>query len=1712
MKEEEESGGGERGPQGHGTVITTAVTTTPTSTSTATSTIIAAASRGRACSPREPNAAALASSGWSRVRRRFPRSATASGAALQHHQHHQQHHQQGHFLQQQPQQQHAAPHCRPRAARLEAREREWLRADRGRGCVRLHGPDGASCGRALLCTEATEARELLRMHEQQQAQAKHKLDQRLQVKPQQQQQQHMKQELQQQQQLLKQNQVQQMLKRQTQQRRQQQHESVSPVRGRRSDEDNDEGEEQEEGEEEEEEEVEDEEGQEEEAAATRRQRPALYVRLVGHEVVRRVGPGERPLRLQRDFLEALGYAEPWRLQEEGAAAELASLFRLHLGKPEVLEHEARVALSGMFSVRKGRTQLHKWSERRVVLCGTCLLVSSLRESLQGKLHVIPLIGGKVEEVRKRQHCLAFSSAGPQTQTYYVSFNSFAEYLRWLRQASKIVSQRIGSVDLSCCNLEELPEPLFHSQDVTHLNLRHNLLGHGIGDTLRFSQLRSLNLSHNSLGVFPEMLCHIPTLTELNLSCNGLPNLPAAIGNMNSLQSLVLDCNALSTLPEELTNLQSLAYLGLSFNFFERMPPICQGLLALERVCLAGNRMDIFEMGSLSDLRHVKLVDLRLNTLRRLVAGDPAVLGHVTHLDVRDCELRGELDATSLACLETLRCDRNELTALRAAGHALKTLGAAHNLLSTVSIHPAPVQLAYADISRNKLESVPEWIPDATSLEILNISHNEISELPIRLLCAEGLKRLLAGHNQLRRLPERLERVHMETLDVQHNLLTELPTALFLKAPSLRSLNASANRLESLPPSVLGEGESVSTLQELYLANNQLVDKCVPHLTGHQHLRVLHLTYNLLTTFPASKLAKLTELEELNLSGNRLRTVPTTILGCKRLHTLCAHSNAINVFPEVFQLPEIKLVDLSCNELTEVPLPESLPPKLQELDLMGNPRLALDLAALDMLSHITCLKIDPRPTLPPGDAAESPIWSHGCAETLGQRKKLCVSSLASGAFGEDAREALYGVFDGERNVEVPRLLQCTMGDVLSEEMQRAPASSSEDHMLYTFLGTHKKLGTAGQKLGASAVLCHLRRDLPEAGNGGGGRLTLTAGNVGSCRVLLCRAGCTVSLTPDFTLTECREERERLRGINAIITEDNKVGGVTSVTRLLGCSFLYPSVLPRPHTRALRLTPDDELLLLCSRSLAAFLPPIEAVEAIRDVADPLAAAKKLTTLAQGYGCHDNLGVVVVRLSVALEDAGCCTCDAVSAETAVNNGSGGSSSGAFSELSSEVSSEVAGSEVSSEVGSTASDEQPPSLGLVEVGGSVPSLQLSERRCSLHPSASARTFQRQMSAATFSSAYSDPGLDSSDDEDTGCGSGGGSGVGATNGHGANGANGGGGSDANPLYCLQMGGGGQRLEVEADVHPLCALAGPSSRSLKTLSVTSSETSDEGIVISLRADTSVACSEKPPGAHEPRSSSAAAAASEKRDGEAGESEGCDRSRESKLEPSWCDRGSGGRKVMNGSNARWLAVAEGHSKANGGSGGSRSGDATLGMGRCSKKILRRIQSHSDLLSGRDVPLVAGLGRGGLVASSSSAGAAGAAATRSGCISAPHCNGGASTLGRGRRNGSVVTPDCGQGLMEVIVASDAAPARPKRSAYFVSEPAPGPDPDDELIVPPELEEEVREQIRQYQQQQKLQDQQKATEQQKVEQQQMKQPLKLQQERREALIQQDVYDTAL
>ncbi|KAI2662165.1 PH domain leucine-rich repeat-containing protein phosphatase 2 [Labeo rohita] len=793
---------------------------------------------------------------------------------------------------------------------------------------------------------------------------------------------------------------------------------------------------------------------------------------------------------------------------------------------------------------------------------------------------------------------------------------------------------------------------------------------------RFAQLRSLNLSHNGLGVFPESLCEIQTLTELYLSCNGLSAVPARVENLQSLQTLCLDGNRLDSLPEELGSLVQLCSLGLSFNDFPHIPGVVERLCTLDKLAMAGNRVETLDLCSLLRMTHIKSIDLRLNGLRCVKSETLEPVKHLTQLDLRDNQLTS-LDLSSACSLETLQCQRNQLGALTLSGFTLRTLHASNN-----REYKRP---------ENLLEYLPDWVCDSRKIEVLDVSHNLLSELPARLLSSLSLRKLLAGNNRLERLADLLDHIPLETLDLQHNKLRELPESFFYKALNLKYLNVSANALETVPPSSQSE-ESLSTLQELYLTGNNLNENCAALLVGHQNLRVLHMAYNQLQSFPASKLSKLEVLEELNLSGNKLKTIPSTVSSCKRLHTLITHSNHISVFPEVLSLPEIKLVDVSCNEQTEILLPDSLPSTLQELDLTGNSSLMLEHKTLNLFSHISTLKLDQKPAVTAGDAqgTSSTLWDHGYAEMCGQRNKLCVSVLAVDRFG-DSPEAAYGIFDGDRNEEVSRLLQCTMGDVLAEEIQHSSVDSV--YMCNTFLTSHRKLGMAGQKLGASALLCYIHHESSEPGR-------------------------------YFSLT---------------VANDNKVSGVTCCSRLLGCSYLFPWVLPKPWVHTEPLCSQDEFLILGNKALF----------------------QKVSYQEASYGCRDNVGAVVVALHIG-EDS--CTCEPPLSNTesrgppvptplpiSVSPGDPATPSSS-SGIASEFNSEMSASEVGSEAGSTASDEHP---------SSGPTAR-PERRCSLHPTATLcntgpvaslgpgahpALFQRQPSSATFSSNQSDNGLDSDDE-----------------------------------------------------------------------------------------------------------------------------------------------------------------------------------------------------------------------------------------------------------------------------------------------------------------------------------------------------------------------------
>lgn len=78
----------------------------------------------------------------------------------------------------------------------------------------------------------------------------------------------------------------------------------------------------------------------------------------------------------------------------------------------------------------------------------------------------------------------------------------------------------------------------------------------------------------------------------------------------SLQTLCLDGNFLTSLPEELGNLQQLSSLGISFNNFSQIPDVYEKLTMLDKVVMAGNQLEVLNLGVLNRMSHIKHVDLR----------------------------------------------------------------------------------------------------------------------------------------------------------------------------------------------------------------------------------------------------------------------------------------------------------------------------------------------------------------------------------------------------------------------------------------------------------------------------------------------------------------------------------------------------------------------------------------------------------------------------------------------------------------------------------------------------------------------------------------------------------------------------------------------------------------------------------------------------------------------------------------------------------------------------------------------------------------------------------------------------------------------------------------------------------------------------------------------------------------------------------------------
>jgi len=131
-------------------------------------------------------------------------------------------------------------------------------------------------------------------------------------------------------------------------------------------------------------------------------------------------------------------------------------------------------------------------------------------------------------------------------------------------------------------------------------------------------------------------------------------------------------------------------------------------------------------------------------------------------------------------------------------------------------------------------------------------------------------------------------------------------------------------------------------------------------------RALDLSFNLLQDLPSDLPLTLPHLVSLNLSHNRLSSIPDSIFGFLHLRELnVSHNNLSELPPSICLLDKLRKMNASDNQISRLPLGIEQLQSLEKLNLLNNPLLHIPLAlgGLPRLTVVLAPPPHPRPLLP-----------------------------------------------------------------------------------------------------------------------------------------------------------------------------------------------------------------------------------------------------------------------------------------------------------------------------------------------------------------------------------------------------------------------------------------------------------------------------------------------------------------------------------------------------------------------------------------------------------------------------------------------------------------------------------------------------------------------------------------------------------------------------
>lgn len=279
--------------------------------------------------------------------------------------------------------------------------------------------------------------------------------------------------------------------------------------------------------------------------------------------------------------------------------------------------------------------------------------------------------------------------------------------------------------------------------------------------------------------------------------------------------------------------------------------------------------------------------------------------------------------------------------------------------ATRSVFGDLTHLQWLDLSNNLISELDfDSFKNTKKLQYLNLAHNFISDVSPELLrFLNGLRVIDLSSNNLRALAENLfPNSGLEILNLANNQLTKIPVSSIntVAAMTICEINLSNNHIGAIHSMDLSN--KFKRLARLDLSHNRLVRLEDATFATLPHLMDLSLGHNFELEVTGRAFIGLENcLLHLNLDNVSITAFPELPLPYLRRLTI-ADNELPFVPPDLAtNMTSLNALDLSFNDLTNVPLLTHSLPKLRDLSLAGNPITVLTntslIGAAETLKHL-----------------------------------------------------------------------------------------------------------------------------------------------------------------------------------------------------------------------------------------------------------------------------------------------------------------------------------------------------------------------------------------------------------------------------------------------------------------------------------------------------------------------------------------------------------------------------------------------------------------------------------------------------------------------------------------------------------------------------------------------------------------------------------------